>query len=323
MDAALLAMSHSPLLGKVDLPEDIAAEVGSAFSAARAFVEDFAPEVVISFSPDHFNGFFYQLMPPFCLGTAATAIGDYGSAAGPLDVPTDLAMQLASSILGRQLDLAVSLDMKVDHGTVQPYEILFGGIDRVPVVPIFINSVAPPFTAMARVRLLGEATGEFARDHELKVLFISSGGLSHDPPVPRLATATDAQREALLGHVETTPELRAAREGRVIAAAEANIRGVPSEAQDLAPEWDRDLLRRLAAGELESMDDWSPDEMAHVAGNSSHEVRTWLAGHAALRAYGDYTIAYDYYRPINELLAGFAVRAVSLRSRASATGSPS
>ena len=33
--------------------------------------------------PNHYNGFFYNLMPPYCLGYAATSIGDYGSQAGP------------------------------------------------------------------------------------------------------------------------------------------------------------------------------------------------------------------------------------------------
>ena len=33
--------------------------------------------------------------------------------------------------------------MDVDHGTVQPLEKLFGGATAIPVMPIFINSVAP------------------------------------------------------------------------------------------------------------------------------------------------------------------------------------
>ncbi len=47
--------------------------------------------------------------------------------------------------------------MEVDHGAVQPMEIIFGDITAKPFVPVFINSVAPPFTPVHRVRLLGEA----------------------------------------------------------------------------------------------------------------------------------------------------------------------
>lgn len=33
----------------------------------------------------------------------------------------------------------------------------------------------------------------------------------------------------------------------------------------------------LASGDLSPLDAWSPDWMTEVAGNSSHEVRTWIA----------------------------------------------
>jgi Catalytic LigB subunit of aromatic ring-opening dioxygenase. len=96
-------------------------------------------------------------MPQFCIGLAATSIGDFGSTPGPLDVPRGIAEGLAQAALDAGIDLAVSLRMEVDHGTVQPLEILFGGLTKVPVVPFFINSVALPFTPVHRVRALGEA----------------------------------------------------------------------------------------------------------------------------------------------------------------------
>ncbi len=58
--------------------------VDAAFTAARAFVVDYAPTLVVSFAPDHHNGFFYDLMPPFCFGYEALGVGDYGSTQGPL-----------------------------------------------------------------------------------------------------------------------------------------------------------------------------------------------------------------------------------------------
>ena len=36
----------------------------------------------MNFAPDHYNGFFYRLMPPFCIGYAAESIGDYDSQVG-------------------------------------------------------------------------------------------------------------------------------------------------------------------------------------------------------------------------------------------------
>jgi len=312
MTLALLATSHSPLLEYADLPADVSGELEAAFDEARRFVRDFDPDLVVNFAPDHYNGFFYRLMPPFCIGYAAESIGDYNSQAGRLDVPEDVARDLAEAVMADGIDLAVSLDMRVDHGAVQPMEILYGDIAAKPVVPVFINSVAPPFTPLRRVRLRGEAIGRHLGGLDAKVLLISSGGLSHDPPVPRLSSATPEQRRMLMGEaVPLPPEARAARQRRVIDAARDFAAGT-ADIQDLAPEWDRELLRILASGDLTPLDSWTPAEMTRVAGNSSHEVRTWIAGYAALGTAGTYSVRYRYYRPIRELIAGFALTTVAL-----------
>jgi 2,3-dihydroxyphenylpropionate 1,2-dioxygenase len=156
---ALLATSHSPLLEHAALAAGVSSELDSAFATAREFVHDFDPDLIVNFGPDHYNGFFYRQMPPFCIGYAAESIGDYGSQAGRLDVPEDIARGIAEATLAAGIDLTVSLDMQVDHGAVQPMEIVYGDITAKPFVPVFINSVAPPFTPVQRIRLLGEAIG--------------------------------------------------------------------------------------------------------------------------------------------------------------------
>lgn len=86
---------------------------------------------MVLFAPDHYNGFFYDVMPPFCLGVGATAIGDFGSAAGELPVPVELAEACAHAVMKSGIDLAVSYCMQVDHGFAQPLEFLLGGLDKV------------------------------------------------------------------------------------------------------------------------------------------------------------------------------------------------
>ena len=53
--------------------------------------------------------------------------------------------------------------------------------------------------------------------------------------------------------------------------------------------------------------------MTRIAGNSSHEVRTWIAAYAALGATGPYSVHYSYYRPIRELIAGFGLTTATPR----------
>ena len=107
MTLALLATSHSPLLQHAELDPQVSAELEAAFGEARRFVQEFDPDVVVNFAPDHYNGFFYRLMPAFCIGYAAESIGDYGSQAGRLDVPENLARGLAEAVIGDGIDLAV------------------------------------------------------------------------------------------------------------------------------------------------------------------------------------------------------------------------
>ena len=144
MPHALLAMSHSPLLHHVR-----AQRRGQGRGRGRlrrgpdASCTDFDPDLIINFAPDHYNGFFYNLMPPFCIGYEAIAIGDYDSQAGPLDVPYDLAQAMAGSVIESGVDTAISLRMEIDHGAVQPIEIIYGDIAAKPVIPVFINSRRP------------------------------------------------------------------------------------------------------------------------------------------------------------------------------------
>src|ERR1700756_3838179 len=82
MTTAAVGLSHSPLIGKNDPGTEVLAQVDQAVEGARAFVGEFGPELVVLYAPDHYNGFFYKEMPPFCLATEAQSIGDFGSPAG-------------------------------------------------------------------------------------------------------------------------------------------------------------------------------------------------------------------------------------------------
>jgi 2,3-dihydroxyphenylpropionate 1,2-dioxygenase len=193
--------------------------VDMALGGARKFVAEFDPELVVLFGPDHYNGFFYDMMPSFCIGASAESIGDYDTPAGPLLVDHDVAWTFVRAALDAEIDVALSERMYVDHGVAQPLEVLLGGIDRTPVVPVFINCVAEPIGPARRARLLGSVIGSTAASLNRRVLIVGSGGLSHDPPVPRLEDAAPDVAAALISEGRRlTPEQRAARQLRVIQA---------------------------------------------------------------------------------------------------------
>lgn len=307
MPSAVVTLSHSPLMAFIEPADQARERVETAFDGARAFIADFTPDLVVIFGPDHYNGFFYDMMPPFCIGAAAESIGDYATPAGALPVDHDTALALVRAAMDADIDVTLSERMYVDHGFAQPLQVLLGGIDRVPVVPVFINCVAVPLGPARRARLLGQAVGQGAAALGRRVLFIGSGGLSHDPPVPTLEGAAPEVAAQLISEGRRlTPDQRAARQMRVVQAGRDYATG-GSTMQPLNPEWDKNLLAVLASGDLEQIDAWSTDWFTEQAGHSAHESRTSIAAYAALAAAGPYTVSASFYEPIPAWIAGFAV----------------
>jgi 2,3-dihydroxyphenylpropionate 1,2-dioxygenase len=304
-ELALCCMSHTPLLRIADPGESVTQRVDAALRGAREFVDSFDPDLVVIFGPDHYQGFRYELMPPFCVGAAASAIGDYGTGAGDLDVPKGLADDLIAHLLAADLDVAMSEKMVVDHGIAQPLEILFDSSAARPVIPVFINSVAEPLGPLTRIRRLGAAVGEFARRLDRKVLLVGSGGLSHDVPIPKLRESPPDVAAYLVSRRRTPAEQRA-REEAVYQAGQAFAHG-DSPLRALNPDLDQDILRQFGKGNLAYFDALDVGWLGEQGGSSIHEVRCWIAAHAALQAVGPYRTGSSFYQPVPEWIIGFAV----------------
>jgi 2,3-dihydroxyphenylpropionate 1,2-dioxygenase len=306
MSIKLKCLSHTPLRGLNDPGADVVSEVDAILARSRAEVEAFDPELIVVFAPDHYNGLFYDLMPPFVIATAADSVGDYQTLPGPLSVAGDLALEMARFILDSDIDIAISHRLQVDHGCTQTLEELTGSLTRYPVIPIIINSVAPPFGPYRRIRKLGEAVGQFIAKLDKRVLILGTGGLSHEPPVPLLADAPEEVANFLIAGRNPTPEFRAARQARTIATGK--IFGTPEcPLTPLNTEWDLAFMDLLVEGRLAEIDNFKIEEISRAAGRSTHEIRTWVAAFSALAAAGSYHARQDYYRPINEWIAGYGV----------------
>ena len=146
MTLALLAMSHSPLLEFADLEPDVTAELDQTLRRARELRPRLRPGHRRQPRPRPLQRLLLQPDAALLHRVRRHQYRRLRQSGRPPDVPEDKARSLAEAVIAAGIDLAVSLEMEVDHGTVQPMEILYGDITAKPFIPLFINSVAPPFT---------------------------------------------------------------------------------------------------------------------------------------------------------------------------------
>lgn len=306
---AFLGMSHTPLMGLNPISPSVEQMLQGAIATARDQALEFDPELVVLVAPDHYNGFFNELMPPFCVGSQAHSVGDYLTPAGKLNVDADAAESMVHSLMDADFDVALSRCMQVDHGFAQPLQLIWGGLDTPPVVPLFLNAVAPPgIPRLRRCRALGEAIGRFLLDDSRRILFIGSGGLSHEPPVPMLSDPDLAVRERITVRQHPTAAEREAKTQRVMAAGMALASG-QSAMKPLSPAWDQRWMDALA-GDRAALDDlctWSEDSIAQEGGRSAHESKSWLVARSALPGSGTPRCIQRHYQAIPEYIAGFGL----------------
>ena len=306
-----VCLSHSPLKDRNRADPAVEARFEAALAQAAAFVEEAKPDLTVIFHPDHLNGFFYGMLPPFCIGIEGTSIGDYGTVAGALDIPADRALDLARSVLGHGVDAAISYSMKVDHGAVQPLEWLSNRHPLARVIPVFVNCAAPPLPTFLRVRALGAAIGAWAAQAPERVLIIGSGGLSHDPPMASLESAPPEVRARLIDGSSLSHAQRSQRQHRAHGEGSAMVRR-QSVLLPADPEWDRMILDALVAGDLSVLDTATDAAIEGKGGRGGHEVRTWVAALAALGP--DYAATELFYEAVDQWITGMGLlQAVTTR----------
>lgn len=306
MSVAVLCASHTPLKYEREPAAGVRAELDTVFDALREFLRAYDPELVVVFGPDHFNGFFYRLMPAFCVAAAARSVGDWRTPLGTLPCDPALAGRAVRHLHACGVDAALSHRMEADHGITQLLDEVFEWSALPTVLPVFVNCAAPPLPPLARVVALGDALGGFLAGLGRRVLVAASGGLSHDPPIPALEGAPAPVRERLIAGGTLDSEARAARQARVLADADAQAAGTSGQ-RPLNPAWDERVLERVAALDLEALAGMDDEAITRDAGCGGHEVRTWVAAAAAARAAGFGALDVRYYRAIPEWIAGFGV----------------
>lgn len=309
MNTRLICASHSPLLYCYKKEPERWQELQDAFKAQSEAISNFDPELVVAFGSDHFNGFFLKMMPSFCVGFQAEAVGDIGGFAGPLDVPTDIAKDLAADLRQQKIDTSVSYKMTVDHAFSQTLHLMLGSISARPVIPVFINCITPPFVPFVRSRLLGEAVGRFSAKLDKRVLFLASGGMSHHPtryypalgdgekPVEAWQISGGEDPESLSKTQWLERLYNMHHEG-----AEMIARGERTAAQmHLNAEADWRFLNVFKENRLEDYDAWDQHQLIAEAGIGSMELHTWIAGAAAHKQVGGNSPQISFYDVVPEI----------------------
>jgi 2,3-dihydroxyphenylpropionate 1,2-dioxygenase len=302
----LVALSHSPF-ATMDPPSAPDAP-GGRFLADAARVSEavsaLEPDALVVIGPDHFHGNFYDAMPPFVLGVAeAEGFGDFDSRSGPLPVASALAWAIRDGLAEDGFDVALSYALTVDHGVVQGYDMVRGQAD-IPLVPLVVNTAAPPLPSMPRCVALGRALGAAIRAATLtpgnggRVLVVASGGLSHWLPSndPRDASVPSERRAAMIHGRQDVRAASAARESKVRAMG-----GNPEARVNAA--WDAWFLKQLTAGDPDPVAGLGDEVLEELAGSGGHEIRTWLIGSAAVGL----PLAWTSYEPVPEWITGMGI----------------
>jgi 2,3-dihydroxyphenylpropionate 1,2-dioxygenase len=297
----MVGMSHSPFATM--LPQPRADAPGGRFMAdagrAAAAVAALDADTLVVIGPDHFHANFYDAMPPFVLGVAeAEAFGDFGSRSGPLPVASGLAWRIHDGLARSGFDVALSYALTVDHGIVQSYDMVRGKVD-LPLVPLVVNTAAPPLPSMSRCVALGRSLGAAIRAAGAgRVLIVASGGLSHWLPSndPRDVSVPAERRAAMIHGRRDVRAFSAARESGVRALA-----GNPDAPVNAA--WDSWFLKQLVTADLGPVTDLGDEGLEERAGSGGHEIRTWLIGFAAAAR----PLAWTSYEPVPEWITGMGI----------------
>jgi 2,3-dihydroxyphenylpropionate 1,2-dioxygenase len=278
---------------------DRAVAFRAGLAEAAEVLREARPDVAVIVGPNHFRGFWLDLMPAFTIGIGdVLGAGEHGTPSGPLPTDPGFARAVLADLVDDDFDVAFSARLTIDHGITHAVQYLLGD-DPVPIMPIVVNTFAHPLPRLRRCLALGRSLARALARSDRRVAVIASGGLSHALPFPDWRDPrNDDDRYLVRSWLEgrTGWEEFEGRRRQIVVAGEPR----------LAPDFDQEFLDALCAGQLAT---WAevPDAERLLplrAGNGANEVRGWLilaaaCGHAPAR-----TIAYS---PMPEWKTGMAV----------------
>lgn len=191
--------------------------------------------------------------------------------------------------------------MKVDHGHTQAVHFLNDDL-RIPVVPIAVNTAAPPLPTMDRCFQVGEVVRKAIEtwESDKKVAIVASGGISHWVPIPKIDSEKPEDQELIKvltngrQQIEELDEYLNTRKTRVTSLKSGPVN----------EEWDRKFLRYIREKDYQALRQWSPDYIEENGGNGGQEIHNWLVLLGILQEFDPEVACYE---PIPEWVTGMGV----------------
>jgi protocatechuate 4,5-dioxygenase beta chain len=168
---AVLATTHHPFYLKATTapPEERMPQADEWKAKVEAYRETLTaaePDILVMIGSDHFHQFFYDNYPTFLIGkqskydaTFYNEEREFGIPKYVLDGDEDFSGFMLQGLLDRGFDFSVSHELKIDHSIICPIITTRPEAD-LPVVPIYTNIFAPPLPSPKRFYDLGRAIRE-------------------------------------------------------------------------------------------------------------------------------------------------------------------
>jgi aromatic ring-opening dioxygenase catalytic subunit (LigB family) len=183
-------MPHNPGSPALVLRDGPQCETARFYAEMAQALTAVAPDALIVFTDDHFNTFFLDNFPTFAIGIAEATAGPNDQTPMPrykVPVPGALATHIRTSAIAHGFDVALVQDFEVDHAVMVPLHFITPDMS-IPVLPIFINCLAPPLPTAQRCFALGQAVRDAvaAWPQPLRIAAIGSGSFSLEIGGPKI-----------------------------------------------------------------------------------------------------------------------------------------
>ena len=182
---------HDPVLPGVGKgPNPASAEalrLIAGIERMRDGLADAKPDVIVMAGSDHLCQFFFNNMPPFLIGKAERIVGppayevrDWRLATYDAPIEGKLARYMLTQGFEYEVDFAYSDEFIVDHAFSVPLNFMRPQAD-LPVVPIFLNFLAPPVPPAKRYHKIGGIVRRIIEEwpEDLRVAVICTGHMTN------------------------------------------------------------------------------------------------------------------------------------------------